>query len=256
MDLAKLKVLLDSKYEAYNKVSFIELDPVSIPHQFSNRQDIEIIGFWTAMLSWGQRKTIINKAQELCALMDYSPYQFIMGSSEVDLKGFTQFKHRTFNGDDALCFIYFFQEYYKNYESLEDVFIHADGSRKSIYEGITDLNKFFRTLPHFMPRTGKHIAQASKNSSCKRINMFLRWMVRKDDRGVDFGLWSRMDPSDLMIPLDVHVHRVARKLGLLKRDKYDWKAVVELTENLRLLDPSDPVKYDYALFGMGVIGEE
>ncbi len=256
MDIDEVKGLLEHKYISYNQTSFIDLDPVSIPHKFSDFRDIEISGFWTAMLSWGQRKTIINKANQLCDLMDNAPYEFIMNHREKDLAPFRDFKHRTFNGDDALCFIHFFHEYYTKYESLEQLFISESGQPSSIYEGISQLNKFFRSCPFFLPRTGKHVAQAAKNSSCKRINMFLRWMVRKDAGGVDFGIWDKMSPSVLMIPLDIHVYRVARSLGLLTRDKTDWKSVVELTEKLRILDPQDPVKYDYALFGMGVLNDD
>ncbi len=256
MDIEEVRGLLDHKYNSYNQSSFIDLDPVSIPHKFTDSRDIEIAGFWTAMLSWGQRKTIINKATQLCDLMDNAPYEFIMNHRESDLARFEVFKHRTFNGDDALCFIHFFKEYYSQHDSLEELFVSEGKELLSVYQGITQLNDFFRSCPYFLPRTGKHVAQAAKNSSCKRINMFLRWMVRQDARGVDFGIWKTMSPSLLMIPLDIHVYRVARKLGLLSRDKTDWKSVVELTENLRVLDPLDPVKYDYALFGMGVLNDD
>ena len=225
--------------------------PFPIPHQFKKKQDIEIIGFWTAILSWGQRVTIINKANELIQLMDGQPYYFIMNHRENDREHFSGFKHRTFQYTDTLYFLEFFQRFYTNHESLEQAFI--SGNKKNNIENC--LNHFygqFFGLPEIPNRTRKHVACPARKSSCKRLNMFLRWMVRKDDKGVDFGIWNRLNPSKLMIPLDIHVGRVARNLGLLTRKQNDWKAVVELTEKLREFDPKDPVKYDYALFTMGL----
>ncbi len=254
MEAARLKEFLDGKVELYNNPSFIEGDPISIPHRFKSLQDIEIIGFWTAILSWGLRKTIINKALELCEIMDHSPLEFILYSSDKERRKLEKFSHRTFNGSDALCMVSFFQNYYSSYESLEEVFIHPATNKTDIVEeGINRLHSIFISQPDFLARTGKHIAAPFKKSSCKRINMFLRWMVRKDKNGIDFGLWHKIHPADLKIPLDIHVGRVARNIGLLQRKQADWKSVLELTEQLQLLDPNDPIKYDFALFGMGVM---
>ena len=253
MDLTTLKDLLDSYVEIYNNPAFIEDDPISIPHLFSNRKDIEIIGLWTALLSWGLRKTIINKSRELCEIMDYDPYDFIMNHTDNDLKRVSKFKHRTFNGTDALCMISFFKWYYSQYDSIENAFI-PDQSHEGEYmkHGIHNFHQTFLRAPDYVVRTKKHVANPMAKSSCKRINMFLRWMVRNDDRGVDFGLWSKIDMGQLMIPLDVHVYRVAVRLGLVNRKQTDWLTVENLTQKLRLLNPDDPVIYDYALFGMGI----
>lgn len=249
-ELSKIRDLLDAKVALYNNPDFIENDPISIPHLFKTKKDIEIIGFWIAMLSWGQRTTIINKGKELCQIMDYAPYDFIMNCTVKDLKRLENFKHRTFNGGDALCFAAFFKWFYSQNESLEVAFLGCDGSKEG--KGIAGIRSLFTEAPDFLPRTKKHIASPLNNSSCKRINMFLRWMVRKDDKGVDFGIWEKIDSKNLMIPLDVHVNRVSFNLGILSRKQSDWKSVVELTEILRSFDLHDPVKYDYALFGMGV----
>ena len=254
MEAARLKEFLDGKVELYNNPSFIEDDPISIPHRFKTLQDIEIMGFWTAILSWGLRKTIINKSLELCEIMDHSPLEFILYSSEKDRKKLEKFRHRTFNGSDALCMVSFFQNYYSTHKSLEEVFIHPTAHKTDVVEaGINRLHSLFISQPDYLERTGKHIAAPFKKSSCKRINMFLRWMVRNDNNGIDFGLWHKMHPADLKIPLDIHVGRVAKHIGLLQRKHTDWKAVLELTKQLQTLDPQDPIKYDFALFGMGVM---
>ena len=234
----------------YNSRDFVDTDPIQIPHSYKTKQDIELTAFWTAILAWGQRKTIINKALELFGLMGDSPYEFIISHKAIDRKRFQDFKHRTFNYTDTLYFLEFFQHYYREHESLESAFTTA-GDMKAKLIAFHDL--FFSL--EYPPRTRKHIATPARKSSCKRINMFLRWMVRPGDTGVDFGLWHNLDTSDLMMPLDVHVARVASRLGLLTRKQRDWKAVEELTQNLRELDPHDPAKYDFALFGLGVSGE-
>ncbi len=203
------------------------------------------------MLSWGRRTTIINKSLELFGLMGESPYRFIVEHKEDDRRRFENFKHRTFQYTDTLYFLEFFQWYYNNHSSLEDFFYKYE----SIEDALIAFQKLFFHLDNAPHRTRKHIATPLRNSTCKRLNMFLRWMVRKDKSQVDFGLWDRMDSAQLMIPLDVHVERVARALGLLSRTQRDWKSVVELTENLRSFDRKDPVKYDYALFGLGILGE-
>ncbi len=248
--------LLESKFRQFNVPRFIPNDPVSIPHQFSRMQDIEITGFFAAILAWGQRKTIIAKCRELIACMDNAPYDFIRHHTDGDLKPFTAFRHRTFNATDTLYFLHFLQQHYQQYNSLEDAFVRTiSPSDPTIEQGLTGFNHYFSTSPFFPDRTRKHIATPARQSACKRLNMFLRWMVRQDAYGVDFGLWKRIRPAQLVCPCDVHVERVARHLGLITRPKADWQTALELTENLRLLDPNDPVKYDFALFGLGVEGE-
>lgn len=249
-DTYRLKDFLDEQVEHYNQTSFIEDDPIQIPHQFNQLQDIEISGFWTAILSWGQRKTILAKARELFEMMDGAPYEFILHHREADRKPFLSFRHRTFQPADTLYFLEFLQSYYQHHHSLEEAFF--GGEVKDVYSALCRFHHIFFQSENFLPRTRKHVATPARHSSCKRLNMFLRWMVRKDDHGVDFGLWSRCQPRELMIPLDIHVLNVSMRLGLLKRNKADWKSVVELTAQLRLLDADDPVKYDYALFSLGV----
>lgn len=248
-----LKELLDKKVNQFNQPDFIKDDPISIPHLFSKKQDIEIMGFWVSILAWGQRITIINKCKQLIELMDNSPYDFIMNHEEDDLKRLLNFKHRTFNSTDTLYFIEFFKQYYSKHDSLEYAFSYNMKSDDiNIENGLNGFNKIFFSLDDAPTRTQKHIASPDRKSACKRINMFLRWMVRNDNNGVDFGIWNTIKPSQLICPCDVHVDRVARRLGLIERTKTDWLTAVELTENLKQFDPNDPVKYDFALFGMGV----
>jgi uncharacterized protein (TIGR02757 family) len=253
-----LKAFLDAKVAQYNRPEFIENDPVTIPHMFSGKQDIEIMGFWAATLAWGQRVTIIKKCKELITLMDGAPYDFIINHEESDLKKLLQFKHRTFNDVDTLYFIAFFRQHYERFESLEDAFVTPPGPLKgerkgqAVEEYLNHFRSYFFSLPDFPHRTKKHVSSPSQKSTCKRLNMFLRWMVRHDDNGVDFGIWSRIKPSDLICPLDLHVDRVSRKLNLITRKQTDWQTAVELTERLREFDPKDPVKYDFALFGLGI----
>ncbi|MFT6478189.1 MAG: hypothetical protein ACI9V1_001620 [Spirosomataceae bacterium] len=245
--------LLNEKYEQFNTPDFIENDPISIPHKFTLKQDIEISGFFAAMLAWGQRKTIINKCNQLMELMDNAPFQFITQHTDNDLKRFLDFKHRTFNATDTLYFIEFFREHYSKYPSLESAFTNTLSPQDAnIRASLIGFHDYFFSLPEFPHRTRKHVATPIRNSSCKRINMYLRWMVRQDDKGVDFGLWSQIKPSQLICPCDVHVERVARHLGLFTRPKPDWKAAEELTNRLKLINSEDPVKYDFALFGLGI----
>jgi|SRR6185437_8915842 len=248
---AELKKFLDEKVEQYNTSAFIENDPVSIPHLFTKKQDIEIMGLWAAVLSWGNRKTIINKCRELIKLMDNAPYDFVLNHKEKDLKPFLTFKHRTFNSTDALYFLHFFRHYYSNSNSLEDAFV-VSKKDETVETGLINFHNQFVSLPDFPERTKKHISTPERNSACKRLNMYLRWMVRKDKKGVDFGIWNKIKPAQLICPCDVHVDRVARKLGLIQRKQTDWITAVELTQNLKQFDPNDPVKYDYALFTLGV----
>ncbi len=248
-----LKLFLDSKISVYNRPAFIKDDPVSVPHLFTSKQDIEIAGFFAAIFAWGQRVTIISKCKELLQLMDNAPFQFIRQHKEKDLKRLQHFKHRTFQATDLFYFIEFLEQHYSRNESLENAFAESVSKKDlSIENGLNDFRKYFFSLPH-EKRTEKHIASPETGSSCKRLNMFLRWMVRKDRNGVDFGLWKNISPSQLICPLDVHVARVARQLKILQRKQNDWQAAVELTAYLRTLDKNDPVKYDYALFSLGVI---
>lgn len=252
-EATNIKEFLDLKYRQYNQPDFIANDPITIPHQFSKKQDIEISGFWAAVLAWGQRKTIINKCRELFGLMDDAPYDFILNHKERDLKKLLGFKHRTFNSIDTLYFIAFFKWYYSNYKSLEEAFFMSMSTDdETIENGLIGFHNLFFSLEEYPERTRKHIATPARNSACKRINMFLRWMVRNDNQGVDFGLWKKIQPSQLICPCDLHVDRVARKLGLITRKQTDWQTALDLTEKLRQMDPQDPVKYDFALFGLGI----
>jgi uncharacterized protein (TIGR02757 family) len=270
-----LRTFLDKKVAEYNRPSFIADDPISIPHQFHQKQDIEIAGFFAAIFAWGNRTTIIKKTRELMQLMDGAPYEFVLQHQDSDLKKFLDFRHRTFNTTDLLYFIAFFRHHYTHYASLEDAFFRpwednaaaaraatrstqphwtAERALSAFYHYFFSLDGAARGSEVLVPpRTRKHIASPEKNSSCKRINMFLRWMVRHDNNGVDFGLWPRIPMAQLICPLDLHVARVAKKFGLLHRKLPDWQAALELTEQLSLLDPTDPVKYDFALFGLGVM---
>jgi uncharacterized protein (TIGR02757 family) len=245
-----LKGLLDKKVKEYNQPSFIKDDPISIPHQFTKKQDIEIAGFFAAVFSWGNRTTIINKCQELLQRMDRSPYQFVQQHTKTDLKRLKGFKHRTFNEDDLFYFIDFFQRHYFENDSLETAFFPS--LKMNVENGLNHFKNYFFSSEH-LKRTEKHVSSPQQRSTCKRMNMYLRWMVRKDNQGVDFGIWKNISPAGLICPLDVHVARVARKLGLLQRKQNDWQAAVELTDALRKLDKQDPVKYDFALFNLGVI---
>lgn len=251
--MSSIKDFLDEKVIQYNQPGFITLDPISIPHRFFKKQDIEISGFFAAILAWGQRKTIITKCLELFSLMDNAPHDFLLHHREEDLKSLLNFKHRTFNEVDTLYFIHFLSWYYRQHESLEDAFlIGQTGETDSMESILTRFHEYFFSLPDFPSRTKKHIATPVRKAACKRINMYLRWMVRDDDKGVDFGLWKRIQPAQLICPCDLHVDRVARKLGLITRNQTDWQTALELTERLREFDPVDPVKYDFALFGLGV----
>lgn len=251
MNQTELKKLLDLKYEQYNRFEFIASDPISIPHRFTKKEDIEIAAFLVASIAWGYRPNIIKSAEKLINLLDNSPFDFIMNVKEKELKLFQTFTHRTFQGDDALCFINSLKNIYKNHDGLQSLFYKGYKKNHSIKDSIIYFRKIFFEGEHFK-RTEKHISSPENNSSCKRINLFLRWMIRNDKRGVDFGIWNNFSASDLLCPLDLHSGNVSRKLGLLTRKQNNWKAVEELTANLRKFDPDDPVKYDFALFGIGV----
>ena len=254
MDDNNLKVFLDSKVDFYNQPSFISNDPICIPHQFSKKQDIEIAGFFAAIFAWGNRTTIINKSNELLKLMDNAPYQFILQHQKKDLQRLEGFKHRTFNTTDLLYCIEFFKTHYAKNNSLETAFTQCMHKKDGTIEnGLNGFYNYFFSLPHIPERTKKHIASPEKKSSCKRLNMFLRWMVRNDEKHVDFGIWKKISPSQLVIPIDVHVARVAKRFNLLQHNKTDWQTALELTAYLRTLDAADPVKYDFALFSIGVM---
>ena len=246
----ELKEFLDEKVVQYNNTKFIESDPIQIPHQFSLKEDIEISGFLTSTIAWGNRKSIINNSKKMMELLDNSPYDFIINHKDHELEKLQPFVHRTFNGYDFIQFIKSLQNIYLNHNGLEAIFA-KNVSNNSLQNSISKFKEVFFEIEH-LPRTKKHVSDPLKGSAAKRINMFLRWMVRKDHTGVDFGIWNHLTPSLLSCPLDVHSGNVARKLGLLKRKQNDAKALAELDVNLRKLDVTDPVKYDFALFGLGV----
>lgn len=250
----KLADFLHRKADEYNQPAFIQDDPICIPHQFNKKQDIEIAGLFAAIFAWGNRTTIINKSRELMTLMDRAPYEFIMASKPSSLKKLMAFKHRTFNTTDLFYFIEFLRYHYSQYNSLETAFTQGmQGTDTTVEKGLAGFYDHFFSLDDVPARTRKHIATPARKSSCKRLNMYLRWMVRTDNKGVDFGIWKNISPAQLVCPIDVHVARVAKRFNLLQRPQTDWQAALQLTEQLRRLDPADPVKFDFALFGLGVM---
>ncbi|MHA8052554.1 TIGR02757 family protein [Aquirufa sp. Wall-65K1] len=246
--------LLNKKVAFFNHPRFIEHDPISIPHLFSKKQDIEIMGFWISMLAWGQRKTILQKGRELIDLMDGAPYDFVLQHQEKDLQRFEQFKHRTFNYTDTLYFLSFFRNHYQQYSSLEEAFVlgNFNTENSDIEEALNGFYRYFFEPSWAPERTKKHVSAPVKNSACKRLCMFLRWMVRKDQAGVDFGIWSKIAPHQLICPLDVHSQRTAERLHLVSPGPTHWKKAVELTQVLKQYNSTDPVQYDFALYGMGI----
>jgi uncharacterized protein (TIGR02757 family) len=251
--MSDLQALLDLKYHQYNTPDFLADDPVRIPHQFSRKEDIELSGFLAALIAWGQRVTILRNGQALMARMDMAPYQFVMQASERDLARLDGFVHRTFNSLDARALVHALRQVYQEHGGLEEIFSQAiTADSPDVGPGIIYAREQLIQGPDFPPRTRKHVANPATGSSAKRINMFLRWMVRNDGLGVDFGLWQGIAPRQLICPLDVHTGNVARKLGLLTRRQNDWKAAVALTEQLRGFCPEDPVRYDFSLFGLGI----
>jgi uncharacterized protein (TIGR02757 family) len=276
-----LRDFLEKKVTEFNHPSFIEADPISVPHRYSKKQDIEIAGFFAAIFAWGNRTTIIQKSNELMIAMDDSPYDFILNHRSADLKRFSEFKHRTFNTTDLLYFFHFLQTHYRKSDSLETAFLpnitevkkiiyplsvtlpalitkanrlkkNSDGKNEMVKNSLSIFYHRFFSLQDAPRRTEKHIASPEKNSACKRLNMYLRWMVRNDNRGVDFGIWKKISVAELICPLDLHVARVARGFGLISRKQTDWETAMELTVALRKMDKNDPVKFDFALFGLGV----
>ena len=251
----ELYQLLEEKVKQYNRPAFIESDPVQVPRCFSKKENIEIAGFLSSTIAWGQRPTIIKNALRLMNAMDHDPFLFITTTTEADWLHLAGFKHRTFNSTDLFFFLKSLQNIYKNHGGLEQVFTTGYQKEQSVFSSLTYFRKVFFDIDA-PQRTQKHISDVAKNASAKRLNMFLRWMVRNDRAGVDFGLWKGIPSSALMLPLDVHTGNISRELGLLQRQQNDWKAVVEVTSRLAGFDPADPVKYDFALFGMGVSGDK
>jgi uncharacterized protein (TIGR02757 family) len=241
---------LDQKYHSFNHPNFIETDPIQVPALFTTKENIEIAGFLAATLAWGQRPTIIRNALNLVRLMNNDPIEFLLHTSEDELEMFLSFKHRTFNGIDCIYFLKALKNIYQNHGGLEQVFTMGYQNGNSIFSALVYFRKVFFELDH-LHRTEKHISNVEKGASAKRLNMYLRWMVRSDQAEVDFGLWKQIPSSALMLPLDLHTGNVSRKLGLLTRTQNDWKAVEEITSRLREFDPLDPIKYDFALFGLG-----
>lgn len=249
-----LKDFLDSKVDWYNQPSFIKDDPIVIPHSFQKKQDQEIAGLFAAIFAWGNRTTIIQKSRELLQRMDNAPHEFVIKHQPTDLRKLIGFKHRTFNDTDLLYFIEFLKMHYSSNASLEIAFSKwMEPGDTSIENGLNGFYDYFFSLEDVPKRTQKHIASPNKKSACKRLNMYLRWMVRQDNKGVDLGIWKKIKPSQLVCPLDVHVARVAKRFQLLDRPNADWEAAMQLTKFLRTLDNEDPVKYDFALFALGVV---
>lgn len=251
LTFCELKQFLEEKHNQFNNPAFIPSDPISIPHRFTSGHDREISGFLVSAIAWGRRDLILRSGNLLMEAMDNSPYEFIMSAGNDDMKRVSRFVHRTFNGTDCNYFIRGLRNIYSNFNSMEDVILKGMSSPGNLREGMSHLRQYFFCERHEI-RTEKHFADVMGGAAGKRLNMFLRWMVRNDNLGVDFGIWKRIDPSLLYIPLDFHSGNSARKLGLLTRKANDWKAVEELTSYLRKFDPTDPVKYDFALFGLGV----
>ena len=265
----EIRDFLEQKVREYNHPSFIAADPISVPHGFNRKQDIEIAGFFTAIFSWGNRTTIIRKSNELMQAMNHAPYDFIVNHRQKDLKRLLDFKHRTFNATDLSYFLAFLQSHYRHADSLETAFLpltsrsvsknqpaglnNETQEPESVKMALSAFYNRFFSLAEVPYRTRKHISSPEKNSTCKRLNMYLRWMVRADKKGVDFGIWKHISPAHLICPVDLHVARVARRFGLISRKQTDWQTAIELTRVLRTMDPTDPVKYDFALFGLGVI---
>jgi uncharacterized protein (TIGR02757 family) len=252
--LNNLAAFLNQKVTEYNTIDFIKDDPISIPHLFTKKQDIEIAGFFASIFAWGNRTTIIKKTKELMQLMDNAPHDFISTHSQKDLEKFLSFKHRTFNTTDLLYFILFLKHHYRLSPSLESAFSQwMQKDDEHIENALIGFHDYFFSLEEAPVRTKKHIATPKRGSTCKRLNMFLRWMVRDDNCGVDFGIWKKIKPAQLICPIDVHVARVARRFDLITRKQVDWQMALELTDHLKKLDKNDPAKYDFALFGLGVV---
>jgi len=246
-----LKEFLDEKYDLYNRPEFIDSDPIQIPHLYTRKEDIEIAGFLAATIAWGQRKSIITNAHKLMALMGNNPYDFVMEARAPQLEKLRSFVHRTFQGVDCYFFILALRNIYQKHSGIEKVFANEFRASQNMADAIRHFREVFFEI-ECLPRTFKHVPNIDKGASAKRLNMYLRWMVRNDNRGVDFGIWPSVPSAALYLPLDLHTGNVSRKLGLLSRKQSDWQAVTEVTNRLRELDPNDPIKYDFALFGLGI----
>jgi uncharacterized protein (TIGR02757 family) len=252
MKETELKFLLEEAFDTYNRTEFIENDPIQIPHRYSKKEDIEIAAFFAASLAWGNRKSIIQNASKLMLWMDETPHDFILHHTIKDLNPFKKFVHRTFNGSDCAFFISALKHIYTTCGGLEAAFTPVETkNRPEFKDRLHHFRELFLFVKH-LQRSEKHLSDPWKNSSSKRLCMFLRWMVRSDKRKVDFGIWKSIKPSELYLPLDIHTGNVSRQLGLLSRKQNDWKAVEEITQCLRSFDANDPIKYDFALFGLGV----
>lgn len=252
MEAHMLKAFLDKQVRHFNSEAFIEKDPVSVPHRFSQRQDIEIAGLFAALFAWGNRASIINSCDKLLKTMDNAPFDFVQNFSEQDMKHLLSFAHRTFNTIDLFYTLHFLKTHYRGRDTLETAFsqfIHPESTNVS--DALSGFHRYFFSLEDAPQRTRKHIATPERHSACKRLNMYLRWMVRRDGI-VDFGLWKQIRPAQLICPLDIHAGRIARHFNLLSRRQNDWKAALELTAGLKLMNPEDPVVYDFALFGLGI----
>lgn len=243
----KTKDILNFYHDKYNRKDFIDNDPISIPHRFTKKQDVEIAALFAATLAWGNRTSIINSCNKIMTIMDNKPHDFILHHQAKDLKPFLNFVHRTFNSTDVLYFIHFLKHHYSTHDSLENLFL-----KDNVELGLINFQQSFFSLEDAPQRTKKHVSSPIKKSTCKRLNMYLRWMCRQDKNGVDFGIWNKIKPKNLLIPLDVHVENYARQLNLIERKQRDWLTVTELTTNLKKIDATDPVKFDFALFGMGI----
>ena len=253
LSFEELNELLETLHDRYNRVEFIEADPISIPHSFERTEDKEIAGFLAATIAWGNRKAIVKSARRMVEMMDNSPFDFTMGASEEDLRPLLRYVHRTFNGEDFVDFLTSIRHICQKYGSMGEFIQDSFQARGSVAGCFSDLRREFFSVEH-NPHCEKHLSSIDKGASCKRLNMYMRWFVRKDDRGVDFGAWERIPMSALMMPLDVHSGNMGRELGLLTRRQNDWKAVEEFTARLREFDAEDPVRYDFALFGAGIDG--
>ncbi|MBF5027608.1 TIGR02757 family protein [Planobacterium oryzisoli] len=253
MEREMLKDFLDEKVDLYNHPSYIDSDPIQIPHRFSSREDTEIMAFLMATIAWGNRKSIIASGEKMLDWMGNSPHDFILNHSRKDLQSFEGLPlHRTFSGEDFAHFAGHLKRIFSAYGSLEPLLLPLQ-QEENYYHALYRFRCAF--LLESTHRSCKHVSSTYKNSAAKRLLMFLRWMVRRDSRGVDFGLYTTHPAHKLSLPLDVHVGNIARALGILSRRQNDWKAVEELDLIVRTLDPKDPGKYDYALFGLGVSGD-
>jgi uncharacterized protein (TIGR02757 family) len=251
MRFSAIRDFLDEKVSLYNRPEFIETDPVLIPKSFTRKENIEISAFLASSIAWGNRISILKNARYLMQLMDNDPYEFTTKASEKELFTLSNFVHRTINGADMLFFVTSLKNIYLHFGGLEKLFSEGYRQGNDVQTALTRFHEIFFSIPYPV-RSRRHIPDVASGSAAKRLNLFLRWMVRNDDRGVDLGLWKSIPASALMLPLDVHTGKTARELGLLQRRQNDWKAVEEVTSVLREFDPVDPVRYDFALFGLGI----